>query len=506
MALNQFLAERDPNARELFYDPGTNIDEGTEIGAIGGHSDHVHYVPSGDVNGQRAVGTAKAVSKSEAEESRRQNDEVVGAINNLDAEQTKNAQIIIAEGKRRGASDEDIISALEAGLVESDLRNLDWGDRDSQGVFQQRPSQGWGEPGSVAEDARQFFDALEESGGGSPGQRAQSVQRSAFPEKYDQRQEEAIGILESLEGTSISALDLDSDSADDSKAMLQELRANNAGLDEAIRVAQDPSSSDAQVIQALQTISDTVATTEDEGVKSELEGVQSAIMEDRGIKEYDPFEGATDDLFGTVLGIAQTVVGLYNTIENGLKNAKDTFALLSRGISNTKELNQLVDGFQSIAETIGSVMSTVGNLISSVASIAALAGAAIPGVNVVTGAISAITGGIANVNAVVDLVQEVMRIGGRFVGGFLSMIAGGANGPLYGNIKTLLDTNDGTIKTWSDRNPNEKTVHGGPGRDPNKAGGIENLNVYQGQGGSAADSMNAAMFAVKAHSTGVFSG
>lgn len=76
----------------------------------------------------------------------------------LDAEQSENARLIIRVGRELGVSDRGILIALGTAMQESWLRNLDWGDRDSLGLFQQRPSTGWGQrradprPGTI--DAR----------------------------------------------------------------------------------------------------------------------------------------------------------------------------------------------------------------------------------------------------------------------------------------------------------------------------------------------------------------
>ncbi|MFD3539115.1 LGFP repeat-containing protein [Streptomyces sp. NPDC058662] len=96
-------------------------------------------------------------------------------------------------GQRRGVSDKVMLAGFETGWVESRMNNLDCGDRDSLGVFQQRPSQGWGTPEQIRDvdyAANKFFDvALEmEPGmeGSTAGQLAQAVQRSAYPDRYDQ--------------------------------------------------------------------------------------------------------------------------------------------------------------------------------------------------------------------------------------------------------------------------------------------------------------------------------
>lgn len=91
-----------------------------------------------------------------------------------------------------------------AGLVESQLQHdrysqVGSGDRDSVGFLQQRPSMGWGPAGeSIERDTDQFLDRalrVNRGFGGSAGQLAQAVQRSAFPERYDQRSGEAEAIL-----------------------------------------------------------------------------------------------------------------------------------------------------------------------------------------------------------------------------------------------------------------------------------------------------------------------
>ena len=79
---------------------------------------------------------------------------------------------------------------LRAMAVESGFRHLDYGDRDSVGVLQQRPSQGWGSASeSAATDITQFLTRAAKTNQGfkgTPGQLAQAIQRSAFPGRYDQ--------------------------------------------------------------------------------------------------------------------------------------------------------------------------------------------------------------------------------------------------------------------------------------------------------------------------------
>ncbi|HWI30097.1 MAG TPA: LysM peptidoglycan-binding domain-containing protein [Microbacterium sp.] len=119
----------------------------------------------------------------------------------LDAEQAANARLIIGVGRQLGVSDRGIAIALATAMVESSMRNLTWGDRDSLGLFQQRPSTGWGTDAEVSDATRAtlaFYGGPTDPNGPRtrglldiPGwqdmgfsQAAQAVQISAFPDRY----------------------------------------------------------------------------------------------------------------------------------------------------------------------------------------------------------------------------------------------------------------------------------------------------------------------------------
>jgi len=115
----------------------------------------------------------------------------------LNDEMRQNASIIVQVGRAMGVPDYGIVIALATAAQESTLRNLDWGDRDSVGLFQQRPSQGWGTVAQLTdpwESSRRFY-----GGPGVPTRglldiagwegmpltvAAQSVQISAYPDAY----------------------------------------------------------------------------------------------------------------------------------------------------------------------------------------------------------------------------------------------------------------------------------------------------------------------------------
>ncbi|GGU28799.1 hypothetical protein [Actinomadura livida] len=106
-------------------------------------------------------------------------------------------------GLRLKVSAKVMLAGFEAGWVESHMNNLHCGDRDSLGVFQQRPSQGWGTPEqimNVSYAAEQFFVRAirveQRFPTLTPGLTAQEVQRSAFPSRYDQQEAKARALLE----------------------------------------------------------------------------------------------------------------------------------------------------------------------------------------------------------------------------------------------------------------------------------------------------------------------
>ncbi len=130
----------------------------------------------------------------------------------LDPEQAENAATIAAVGKRLGMPDHAVTVALAAALQESKLRNVEYGDRDSLGLFQQRPSQGWGSAAQVRQPAyaaQVFFQHLARVPGWSTlpiADAAQAVQHSAGGYAYAQWEPQARGIARVLTGEVPAAL------------------------------------------------------------------------------------------------------------------------------------------------------------------------------------------------------------------------------------------------------------------------------------------------------------
>ncbi|WP_298806226.1 hypothetical protein [uncultured Pseudokineococcus sp.] len=135
-----------------------------------------------------------------------------GNEHTLTADRAAVAALITARARARGLPPRAATIAIATAVQESGLRNLAHGDRDSLGLFQQRPSQGWGTPEQVqdplyATDA--FYDGLVEVEGYEGLDvtvAAQEVQRSGFPTAYADHEPEARVLASALTGYSPAAL------------------------------------------------------------------------------------------------------------------------------------------------------------------------------------------------------------------------------------------------------------------------------------------------------------
>jgi hypothetical protein len=125
-----------------------------------------------------------------------------GAAIPLDTDQAGIAATIAGIAARHRLPQRAVTIALAAALQESQLQNLDYGDRDSVGVFQQRPSQGWGTTAEIEDPVyatTRFFAALVKVPGYTTmpvDQAAQDVQHSADGYAYEQW----VGIATQLTG------------------------------------------------------------------------------------------------------------------------------------------------------------------------------------------------------------------------------------------------------------------------------------------------------------------
>lgn len=128
----------------------------------------------------------------------------------VNAEQASNAAIIYSVAAGRALAGRAAAQGIATAIVEAGLRNLPSGDRDSVGLFQQRPSQGWGTPAQLQDPqyaAGKFFDALVKVPNyqtGDFGLTCQAVQRSAFPNKYAQQEAPAEAMVAAIQAAATS--------------------------------------------------------------------------------------------------------------------------------------------------------------------------------------------------------------------------------------------------------------------------------------------------------------
>jgi len=126
----------------------------------------------------------------------------------LTVEQAENAALMAAISVRRGMPARAATIAIATATQESKLYNIEHGDRDSLGLFQQRPSQGWGTVEEILNpfySINAFYDALAQIEGYESmeiTEAAQAVQRSGFPEAYAAHEADARLLASSLTGNS----------------------------------------------------------------------------------------------------------------------------------------------------------------------------------------------------------------------------------------------------------------------------------------------------------------
>ncbi|WP_405433017.1 hypothetical protein [Micromonospora sp. NBC_00617] len=123
----------------------------------------------------------------------------------LDGEQTANAKAIIAATKKAGLPERAAVISIATSLQESKLDNLghlgDMNDHDSLGLFQQRPSSGWGTPEQITNpeySTTAFLKGLKQVDGWQDmplTQAAQTVQVSAYPDAYAQWEQQATDLV-----------------------------------------------------------------------------------------------------------------------------------------------------------------------------------------------------------------------------------------------------------------------------------------------------------------------
>ena len=160
----------------------------------------------------------------------------------LDLDQARYTSIVVGLAVRRGLAPRAGSIAMATVYQETGIRNLDYGDRDSVGLFQQRPSQGWGSEKQLMDPyyaTTKFYNALVRVKGWETGditKVAQAVQRSAYPDAYREHEPDARVLASALTGQTERALTClvhDDDQAGDAVGLAASLEKTFRGDAEA---------------------------------------------------------------------------------------------------------------------------------------------------------------------------------------------------------------------------------------------------------------------------------
>lgn len=310
-------------------------------------------------------------------------------------------------------------------------------------------------------------------------------------------------------------------SAQTQDQMLSEFRKSNGGIDSAINVLKDQKSDQGSVIDALHSLDTEIQTQKDldtpasRQMAQSLESIRSDGLSTRGLSEQNPIDSA-QNIAGGAANVAKDVFASIKSVLDSIGAAKEIGDTLVRGVENSEDVMKLIDNFQSFITTAAQIASAVSSGIGIASSLASSAAGADPsggasgaatGLAAASQIASLISAGLSTVNGIIDLAQEAYSIAGSYFGDFLGYLVGGAGGQLMGDVKFLLDENDGTLKAWSKDNPEDKrtvgyTGFGGTGTTETSPR-IGELNVYGGVGQDPRDLTNEMMFAVSAASSGV---
>ena len=154
----------------------------------------------------------KRFDRGEPEQSQRCTANVDGTNWYLSPDQAQNAALFAAMARDRGLPARAVTISIATALQESRMVNIDYGDRDSVGLFQQRTSQGWGSVEEIMDPVYatgKFFDGLVRVRNYTTlpvTEAAQAVQRSGFPDAYAQHEARARAWASALTGHSPASI------------------------------------------------------------------------------------------------------------------------------------------------------------------------------------------------------------------------------------------------------------------------------------------------------------
>lgn len=301
-----------------------------------------------------------------------------------------------------------------------------------------------------------------------------------------------------------------------SEEAMQTMADSNSDIAKALEMMENPLLySDSEIQTSLEAIDSEVMrlreldTPGGRQTAAALENVQSSIMDQSG---YSRKQNPIDEISGFITnaaGVASDVIGTITTGIEAIGAGEDIASTLVRGVSNTGDVNRIVDNIQKFIELGARVSGSVASITGMVSSIVGAGGAepsggasaAAAALGSVSTVASLIQAGFETANAVIDITQEALRIVGGYVGDFLGYLVGGPNGQLTGNVRFLLDQQTNQLMAYSLENPMDKRVHNVPFKPRDTTSReqlIGNINVYGGPGSDPRDLTRQMMFQVNA--------
>lgn len=280
-------------------------------------------------------------------------------------------------------------------------------------------------------------------------------------------------------------------------------------------------------ITALQHIDSLIAqqnllrTPESRATIDALNQIHSGLQEQFGLEQGPSALEEAQNIASGVAGIVGDVFGVFDQSLRSVAATKDITGTLVRGVANTEDIYNMVDKVQEyislaarVATLAGDIMQVTGGIIQGAGAAAGASGGDMGGTMAAGMALSAAGSAaqiasqvMAAVNAAIDLGQEAYKISTKYLGRFLTSWFGfpGAN-----DIKYLLDTVTGELKTYTSENPDLKHTFNTFGKETglvnygSRPSAYNYFTIYQGPGQDPRDTMDDAMFSVRSSGVGVF--
>ena len=417
---------------------------------------------------------------------------------------------LIREGNARGLSKDDIAAGVSAAYQRTQTdKTLD-----------------------PLTEAKKYWDAVAKvAPGGTPMERGRLAYGGAFgtepPSNFYSdmvQSNRAINDYLASGGTHIGAGTLDM--ARSNQDLATDWLDKNPQVKAAFDAINNPTTPDGEITSRhLPAIDAALAnidskTPEGAALKSQLETQKQSAMDTRGITQTGGPEAAINAISQFASGatsVAEDIFGIIDSTLNSISGTKNITGTLARGISNTKDITTIIDGFQNylelaakIAQTVGDVSGMIAGIVEQVLGLIHLAGAsaaaALSAVSTISSVVSAVISGI---NSTIDLIQEGAAIAGKYLGRALTSWLGFPG--IGGDIKFLLDTQEGVLKAYSSVNPQDKHEFNtlgkqlGFGQYSTRQALVNNqLNVFGSPGMSAGELMDQSMWQVRTAGVGVF--